>query len=436
MSIFSETLILELQNEHVLEHGLITKKKFSVPKIYTAKGDLSKRWYVYFSFRNPKTKKLERMKNIYGKANTFKTKADRLTVLTAYRSNLLELLKAGHSPFENKYLGKEDKNSQLGISNKQKVVDEKTKGVNEIADGDDGMPLQEAFDFALKLKENQVKQRTIQDYGYKTKAFLLWLAKVHPEIKTINNLSKKILLDFLNYIVMKSSTRNRNNFRLALGSILQTLEENEIISFNNIKNIKVLKSVPKRNKTFSEKTENDIFKYLEKADPILLLYIKFVSYNFLRPVEVSRLKVSDFNLNDKTITFQAKNSHVKKKIIPDILWRELPDLSKMTSEHLFFTPDKLGGLWKTTETNRRNYFSKRFKEKVKTHFNLGIEYGLYSFRHTYITKLYRQLLKEATPFEAKSRLMLITGHNSMSALEKYLRDTDAELAKDYSHLLK
>jgi len=32
--------------------------------------------------------------------------------------------------------------------------------------------------------------------------------------------------------------------------------------------------------------------------------------------------------------------------------------------------------------------------------------------------------------------MRITGHASMTALEKYLRDIDAELAEDYSELLK
>ena len=77
--------------------------------------------------------------------------------------------------------------------------------------------------------------------------------------------------------------------------------------------------------------------------------------------------------------------------------------------------------------DRRDFYSKRFKKNVKQKFDLGIDYGLYSFRHTYITKLYRALVKESSPFEAKSKLMLITGHLSMSALEKYLRDIDAEL---------
>ncbi|TLP69837.1 site-specific integrase, partial [Maribacter sp. ACAM166] len=199
--------------------------------------------------------------------------------------------------------------------------------------------------------------------------------------------------------------------------MLQTLEDNELLNFNFIKNIKVLNSVPKRNKTFTLEVENSIFTYLEKEDPILLLYIKFVAYNFLRPIEVSRLRIGDFNLKNKTITFQSKNSNLKKKTIPQILLDELPDLSEMNPDHLLFTPTKIGGTWTTTETNRRNYFSKRFKAKVKQHFNLNEDYGLYSFRHTYITKLYRKLLKDTSPFAAKSNLMLITGHKSMSALE-------------------
>jgi hypothetical protein len=83
----------------------------------------------------------------------------------------------------------------------------------------------------------------------------------------------------------------------------------------------------------------------------------------------------------------------------------------------------------TVETTSRS-----FKTNVKDHFNLGADYGMYSFRHTFITN-YRELHKSYSPFETKSRLMLITGHSTMTALEQYLRDIDAEL-EDYSHLLE
>ena len=42
-------LLRYLQCEHDFEHALKEKKKYSEPKIYDADGDLSKRWYVYFS---------------------------------------------------------------------------------------------------------------------------------------------------------------------------------------------------------------------------------------------------------------------------------------------------------------------------------------------------------------------------------------------------
>ncbi|MBC8769856.1 hypothetical protein H4O18_17790 [Arenibacter sp. BSSL-BM3] len=64
MVTFYEIIAFEHKSEHVLEHSLSNKKNFSLPKINTANGDLSKRWYVYFTFRNPETQKLERMKII------------------------------------------------------------------------------------------------------------------------------------------------------------------------------------------------------------------------------------------------------------------------------------------------------------------------------------------------------------------------------------
>lgn len=70
------------------------------------------------------------------------------------------------------------------------------------------------------------------------------------------------------------------------------------------------------------------------------------------------------------------------------------------------------------------------------YFVLDDEYGIYSFRHTFITKTYRELRKTLSPFESKSKLMLITGHDTMVTLEKHLRDIDAELPEDYSDLIK
>ena len=434
MLTLNEILTFEHESEHVLEHDLTVKKLFSSPKIYNANGDLNKRWYVYFSYRNPESGKLERMQNIYGKVNIYKSKEERLSVLIIYRKNLHKLLKEGYNPFgDNTALY----NNSRAKSNDSSLAISKTIAKSEEDSPEESiMTLKQAFDYGLKLKDKLLSPTTKYSYENKVNNLLKWMEENHPELKTIDSLNKKIVNEFLNSILYRTSPRNRNNYRGDLRSIIQALEDNDIIDNNFINKIPVLKSIPQRNKTYTAETQENIYTYLKEKDPILLLYIKFISYNFIRPIEVCRLKIGDINLRNKTVQFKAKNSPLKTKIIPQILIEALPNISKMNKDLFLFTPEKMGGVWDTAEDNKRNYFSKRFKKVVKDHFGLGEDYGLYSFRHTYITKLYRKMVEKSTPFAVKSKLMLITGHSSMTALEKYLRDIDAELPEDYSEMLK
>ena len=266
--------------------------------------------------------------------------------------------------------------------------------------------------------------------------FSKWLISENIDLESdICSINKKLVIQYLNNVLQSTSPRNRNNTRTDISSLFQTLVDNEIIQENFVKKINVLKAIPERNKTYTNTEQKEIFSYLKNNDFILYLFVQFVSYNYLRPIEVCRLKVGDLDLKDKKIYVRAKNKPVKIKIIPDILINQLPDLSSLDKENFLFTPKKIGGDWETKETNKRDFYTKQFK-KVKDHFGLGKDYGLYSFRHTFITKLYKEMAKTATPFEVKSKLKLITGHSTMNALELYLRDIDAVLPEDYSKLLK
>ncbi|OUR90913.1 hypothetical protein A9Q87_13335 [Flavobacteriales bacterium 34_180_T64] len=453
MNTLNEFITFEHESEHVfeyeLEHNLSSKKFFSTPKIYNANGNLTKRWYVYFSFRNPETGKLERMKNIYGTVNLYKTKEDRLTILSMYRRRLLRLLREGYNPFEDnskRFSTPEIQDSSKSNSTPQFIPkqaktsrpEESTPEVvkSTLVEDDTNMTLKEAFAFSLNLKQNVIGERTWKDYEGRSNKFMRWVEEHQKDITHIGQVNKKVISSFLNAMLSVTSSRSYNNYRTDLSSLMQTMEDNDIIIVNPVKKIKALKSIPQRNKTYSLEKQTEIFKYLETKDPILLLYIKFISFNLLRPIEVCRLKIKDINLKENIIQFKAKNSPLKTKRIPEILVKEVPDLSKMDPEAFLFTPNKIGDTWDATEGNRRHYFSKRYKEVVKEHFQLGKNYGLYSFRHTFITKLYRAMVEDSSPHAAKSQLMLITGHSTMESLEKYLRDIDAAIPDDYSHLLK
>ena len=467
-------LVHDLEHYSLINHSknLLKQKDFTAPKIFTGgvnillwnqlnesekANALSKSWYVYYSFRDAKTGKLKRMPNIKGNVNKLKTKKERIDYLNAMGVALEFLLERGFNPnitnnIEELLDRKQSEtskvnNTSIAIPKENIAIPSKTIAIptetiaipsKTIAIPSENiaipeiLSIKEAFEFALNLKKNTIRDTSYKNFELRIRKF----RKSLDENKPITHITKKVMNDYLNEVLINSSARNRNNTRADFSSLFQVLEDNEIITDNIAKKINVLKSNPERNKTYTSEMQKDIYSFLEKNDQILLLFIKFVSYNFLRPIEVCELKIKDIDLIGKRIYLRTKNKTVKIKIIPEILIDDLPDLSRYNPDSFLFTPTGFGQDWITEPNNKRDYFSKRFKEVVKTHFNLNKDYGMYSFRHTFITKLYREMRKSSSQFETKSKLMLITGHSTMTALEKYLRDIDAELPEDYSNLLK
>ncbi|WP_155941625.1 tyrosine-type recombinase/integrase [Maribacter sp. Hel_I_7] len=347
----------------------------------------------------------------------FKTKTARLLHLGIIKEVLLEMLKEGYSPYKDK----------LKLNSKSL---EYTAGA--------------ALDYAYGIKLSELSETSVKDYKSRYGRFKTYLDKKNLLDKSILGITKQTVNDYLQTIVKASSARNRNNTRIVLSSLFGELENNDVIPRNFIENIKVLNTKSVSHRTYSLEVLEGLFAYMKKNDPVLLLFIKFVSYNFLRPIEVCRLRLKDIFLSQKLLRVQAKNKPEKTKIIPDIVLREIQDFDFSVQNHFLFTPTGIGE-WEAIESSRRDYFTKRFW-KLKKKYNeyllatgetlqLGSEYTIYSFRHTFITLLFRKLRKEFSYTETCDKLMLITGHSTLDALKAYLKDIDAELPEDYSGLL-
>lgn len=420
------TLLLKVHDSvHVFEDQIMPKKPYSEPKLYTGGIDLktwnklttqqkqdalSKDWYLWYSYRHPDGK-LKRMPNIKGFANTHKTKEERFEILNTLRINLKRLLKSGFNPLR-----------------PDKFTDADSTSV-------ENMTVKQAFDEALRIKKKVLNNTSYPVFKGRVDRFYKWLKEHGFEYRAITSITVHTVNKYLNEILDASSAANRNNTRLDISALFSTLTKEFIIPENFVLKIGTLKSTPEKNKSYTTTQETDIFKYMESNDPLLALFVKFVSYNFLRPVEVCRLLIQDIDIKDQILNVRTKGDPDKIKIIPEILLKELPDLKKYNKKDFLFTPAG-PGQWETSERDRRGYFGKRFA-KIKEHFKLGNEYNMYSFRHTFITRLYSELVKTKTPDEAESYLMLITGHGSREALRKYLRDIDAYRPEDYSkHLTK
>ena len=108
-------LLLQRVHQHVHQTAhTLEKKIFSQPKIYTGGVNITlwnelskaeqnqallKDWYIYYKFKDDKTGKLKRMTNIKGGCNKFKTKKERLKILTQLRDALEYLLDKGLNPY-------------------------------------------------------------------------------------------------------------------------------------------------------------------------------------------------------------------------------------------------------------------------------------------------------------------------------------------------
>jgi hypothetical protein len=263
------------------------KLNFSEPKIYTGgvsisdwtklskaeqKNALEKDWYVYYSFRDPNTGKLTRQPNIKAGANKFKTKQERLSILKTLQRNLQLLLEKGFSPYaDNTEL---EKQLQVDLSTKSHEQHSATTLVATNVVGNVAMSvapistnaitIKEAFALGLKTKKSVLSSTSYPNFSSNTKRFELWLNNNGFSEKSIEAITKKTVINYLNVVLENTSARTRNNTRIDLSTLFQTLEDNEIITENFIKKINVLKATPERNKTYTPTLQQDIYQYMEQ----------------------------------------------------------------------------------------------------------------------------------------------------------------------------
>jgi len=364
-----------------------------------------KRWYVYYKFEHP-TKKNKTGKPlkvtqtpIYFNINKdFPDFDERLKHIKMIRDSVENALKKGFSPYES-----EENNTDYSAFN--------------------------ALDFALNIKQKEVKPTTYSDYETRINMFKKFLKSKGYSQLTIKEVNKSIISEYLRTV---AKPVNRNNSKAALSAIFTVLSSENLIDVNFIKEIRNSKAQKKPVKIYTESDVNQITALLEQNDPVLLFFIKLVSYMFWRPIEILRLTIESVDFKNNTMTVQTKTKESKTKIIPEILIEDLKEFCKDKSGYLF-KPSKVEN-WELSEEDKRKYFTRRFARFRNKH-NISKEFRLYSFRHTYITKIYLEFRKTLSKFESVQKLSLITGHES-KAIYNYIQVNDIELPEDYSDLLR
>lgn len=398
-----------------------SQPKLYIPKDKSGRPTVDRPWYVWFSYRNPETGKFDgKSKFIYkrGINRKYKTVEGRKRFGKQLIEVFTRLLEEGFNPYDKTIYYTDETETEMKF-----------------------FTLQDGLEYAFELKKKEIARSTKSDWKYRLNKFLDWAMKTGIENIKIEEITSINIAAFFNSLAREGqSPKSINNYRGCLSALWSKLVNDMIVTNNPVILIKKRKETPRRNKPFTPDEIKKIREYLQKTDPVLLLFIRLVGFAFLRPVEIARLTVGDIDLQRNMLTVRTKTeTRATVRIVPQLAMElKKLNLGQYAKTDFLFTRDDVPGAWinartgkPAAENTRTKVFSDRFND-LKKHFGWGDEYGIYSIRHSFAVDLYNSFINSGlTSMEAELKMLPITRHKSISGLRNYLRDVGALLPKDY-----
>lgn len=272
-----------------------------------------------------------------------------------------------------------------------------------------------------------IKENTLKDYEKRLRVFEEYTAKHIPAIVYAYQIDQSFISDFLDYVLLDrdSSARTRNNYRTWLSSFCNWMIEKQYLIQNPVEKIRQLAEEEKKRSALTVPDIQKLKKYLKKENPHFLFLCQFAYYTFIRPDEITNIKLSDIYLKEQKVFIASSISKNRKDGmvgLNDTLIKSMLDLNIFSNPgnyYLFgkgFKPSKE----KVTTKVYRNYFNK-VREKLK----FPDSYQFYSLKDTGI----RDLANAEGIVIARDQAR----HADVSTTNKYLKGSDMSVHEEVKH---
>lgn len=238
-------------------------------------------------------------------------------------------------------------------------------------------------------KEGSMRDESYVSYCSYMKIFEEWAAK---SVKYVFQLDKQLMSKFLDYVFIDrgNSIQTRNNYLAWLRTFCSWLMQRGFVNENPTAGL-VLVNKRNRNKNRTAIGDDDLKRihvYLEKNNRHFLLACYFLHYLFVRPREMSFLRIADINVADSTLSLHGDGTKNRKDAVLTIpkkvisLMLDLGALS-MPSSYFLFSNDFKPGKERCSEKQFRDYWNCHVRK------NLGLppELKFYSLKDTGITNM-------------------------------------------------
>ncbi|MEG1949961.1 MAG: site-specific integrase [Odoribacter sp.] len=358
----------------------------------------SKKWYVYFQVRDPRTGRLHPVKIEKG----FKlciNDDERREIGKKMVREYTAKLKKGWTPWSNDEFIFED---QIAYKHESMSYGSKRKSKATIR--------MLASEY-LKPKKLSLKPKGYSSYQSKFRIFTLWLENNGYEECDVSTINNKVILRFFEYLITerKLDKVTIKNYRVRLNSLFNWLKKEKRIIVNPVFDTPTgIKTCDKSARPILPSDIDELLDKIEKNDPQLYLACLMQYFCAIRPgTELRLLKIQDIDFWNGTIHINLLDSKTGRSeviCIPSQLKKIMTDtyrLQKYESGLYVFSINGIPGSKPLGKNNMRMRFN-----KYRDELSLSPEYKFYSFKHT------------------GAGMMLDCGKFNIRELMEHLRHTD------------
>lgn len=357
-------------------------KPYTIPKLCKSKDG----WYVYYRFRDERTG-IRHLFRVKGNLNREKNLRDRDRMARHMIADLTSILKEGTNPI----IGLDDGTGQV-------VQYQQTE-------------LPRLLIQMLDTKKGSIRHRSYQSYKYAIDALVKFLNEKRLQFIMPEKFTTEIALQFADWAVIKMKYKGKsfNGLIGFLRIMFNMLIDRGVITVNPFRKVRKMQEETGRNIAFSDRQKEQLKNHLQKHDPRMWLFVKFIYHCYIRPLELLRVRVRDIDLANRTIIIHSQIGKNKRQMaitIPDTFIDEVQamKLKNINPDYFLFgnkykpygkmdakggrSPGSVCDLLPGETGASRNTISQRFS-KVLKELKFPKDHTLYSWKHTGVCDAHR-----------------------------------------------
>lgn len=249
---------------------------FTYPKLHTGKS-----WYIDFLAYDPAEGRMKRKKYTL---DNIPTKTQRRIRAAELISSTLALLRTGWSPWVDASAARSYTLLEVALGKYERYLERLSRYQTR--------------------KMYQSRVNILREYN----------ATLPIPIKYVYQFDKAFISGFLDYVYYERETtgRTRNNYKGWCSSLSSYFIEHAWLNENPAEKIRSIEETAKKRRALTQLELRTLKSYLSKTDKHYLLACMFEYYTFIRPTELSNVKIGDINLKEQSVYVPAEVSKNKR----------------------------------------------------------------------------------------------------------------------------